>query len=334
MKSLPAWFFPAARTGFAAALVYYLASSGLIRWSALRGMAAAWPWIAAALLALAADVLVTAGRLSFLLTPRGFHLPLAASVRLALMATFFNFCLPGGAGGDAVRMYYACAGNPGRRVELGTILVVDRLIGMLGLLIVQLAVAPWFLPTIQNRPALRILLAAALGGTLATLAGLLVAWSGLMRSAAATWVFQKSAVGHYAGIVLETVRSYRRHRSRMLGALALAVVAHLLAFAALLLISRAADARAFGWEVAMVIPFGFLANMLPLTPGGLGVGEAAMDSLFRLVGRTGGAEALLGWRLLMFLLGLAGLVFYVRGRQRFVHQAESGLSADWATVKS
>ena len=32
----------------------------------------------------------------------------------------------------------------------------------------------------------------------------------------------------------------------------------------------------------LLIPIGFLANSLPVTPGGLGVGEAAMESLFRM----------------------------------------------------
>ena len=34
-------------------------------------------------------------------------------------------------------------------------------------------------------------------------------------------------------------------------------------------------------------------------------------------GLTGGAEALLGWRLLTILTGLVGLVFYLQGRKRF-----------------
>jgi uncharacterized membrane protein YbhN (UPF0104 family) len=77
----------------------------------------------------------------------------------------------------------------------------------------------------------------------------------------------------------------------------------------------------------VLIPMGFLANTLPLTPGGLGVGEAALNRLFSLAGFTGGAEALLGWRMLMLLIGLLGLGFYLRGSARFVHGEPSGTSA-------
>jgi uncharacterized membrane protein YbhN (UPF0104 family) len=155
-----------------------------------------------------------------------------------------------------------------------------------------------------------------------------------MLSPAVKWMLAKVPLGRYAGIVLETIHSYRNHRTRLLGALALALAAHLCAFSALLLVARVADARVFGWEMAAIVPFGFLANMLPLTPGGLGVGEAAMDTLFHMVGRDGGAEAILGWRLLMFVLGLAGLVFYIRGRRRFVHQATPLPSSELLAVKS
>ncbi len=39
------------------------------------------------------------------------------------------------------------------------------------------------------------------------------------------------------------------------------------------------------------------------------------------MGLSGGAEVLLGWRLLTVLIGLVGLGFYLRGGRRFVHLA-------------
>ena len=60
---------------------------------------------------------------------------------------------------------------------------------------------------------------------------------------------------------------------------------------------------------------------MPLTPGGLGVGEAVFDHLFALAGLAGGAETMLGWRVLMVGVSLLGLVFYLQGDRRFVHHA-------------
>ena len=62
----------------------------------------------------------------------------------------------------------------------------------------------------------------------------------------------------------------------------------------------------------------------PITPGGLGVGEVAFGKLFALAGFTGGVEALLGWRVLMALIGLVGLAFHLQGRQEFMSSVGRG----------
>ena len=76
------------------------------------------------------------------------------------------------------------------------------------------------------------------------------------------------------------------------------------------------------WQASLLIPLGFLVNTIPLSPGGLGVGEAAFNALFSLVGLNGGADTLLGWRLLTIVLSLPGLPVYLQGRGRFVTSGE------------
>jgi hypothetical protein len=46
-----------------------------------------------------------------------------------------------------------------------------------------------------------------------------------------------------------------------------------------------------------------------------------MDRLFNLAGLTGGAAALIGWRILLLLPAAAGLFLYVQGRADFVADA-------------
>jgi uncharacterized membrane protein YbhN (UPF0104 family) len=80
------------------------------------------------------------------------------------------------------------------------------------------------------------------------------------------------------------------------------------------MILLANGAASMSWQTALLTPFGLLANALPLTPGGLGVGEAAFETLFLSVGVRGGAEAILSWRLLTTVLDLFGGVFLLMGR--------------------
>ncbi len=85
-----------------------------------------------------------------------------------------------------------------------------------------------------------------------------------------------------------------------------------------LLIAQVTNPAGASRLMALLIPLGFAANGLPLTPGGLGVGEAAFDTLFQLAGFTGGAVALLGWRMLMLLLSLPGLILYLFAKKHAI----------------
>jgi uncharacterized protein (TIRG00374 family) len=303
-------------------LLVYLVVSGLINWSALSGLLAAWPITLAALLILLLNVGVTAWRLSLLLRPRGLHLSLSASVRLTLMGIFFNACMPGATGGDVIRIYYATMGNHGRRTEVVTILLLDRAAGIFALMLWPLLVAPLFPQLIGSLPILRALLWAAAAASAAIVVGMLLGSANPVRqSLFLSWTFQKLPLGSYAERAFDTVIAYRHNMATLLAAIGISVVAHTLTIGATLLAAQATNPTGITWQMSILIPLGFLANALPVTPGGLGVGEAAFDRLFSLAGLTGGAEALLGWRVLMIVIGLLGLIFYLQGRTRLIHKS-------------
>ena len=62
---------------------------------------------------------------------------------------------------------------------------------------------------------------------------------------------------------------------------------------------------------------GMLANSLPITPGGLGIGEAAFEGIFLLGGYAGGAQLILAWRIGMLPLCLLGSLLYMFGVKNF-----------------
>jgi hypothetical protein len=73
---------------------------------------------------------------------------------------------------------------------------------------------------------------------------------------------------------------------------------------------------------------GLVANALPITPGGLGVGEAAFEGLFRTVGYAGGAQMILAWRAGMLALCCVGCVFYIAGNRKQRHPlSEAGIAS-------
>jgi hypothetical protein len=319
---MPKWrkiLFGGVRVGIGIGLVAYLGASGAIEWKALGRLLSSWRLMALALPALLLDALLIAWRLDVLLTPRGFRIPLWPAFRLTMIGIFFNSCLPGATGGDLVKMYYAAEGHPGRRTEVATIILLDRATGMFALMLMPLLIAPLFPELTAASAGVRAVLWLA-GGlcALMVLGTLLCWWEPFVQSRLVQAFIRLPKLGKHLGMVFETVHSYRTAPVAIAAAVGISLVAHVTAVAVAMISSLAAHPEEFTWQISVLIPLGFTANALPFTPGGLGVGEAAFNKMFALAGLSGGAEALLGWRLLTILVGLLGLVFYIHGRKRFL----------------
>lgn len=235
-------------------------------------------------------------------------------MKLTLISFFFATFLPGAAGGDLAKMYYAARENSGRRAEIITTLLFDRAIGLFSLVLLPVLLAPAFLPFLRTTPAVRsLVLASAVlsAGMLGAFLLCLYGQSLVIRLAQGPLAFLHWR--NAATRVLATVGAYRRSPRMLLAALALAIGANLFLVAVTALAVFALNPANLTPRLCLLIPVGHLVNSLPLTPGGLGVGEAAFNALFELGGIHGGAEALLCWRVWTVLVGLLGLVFYLRG---------------------
>jgi uncharacterized membrane protein YbhN (UPF0104 family) len=119
--------------------------------------------------------------------------------------------------------------------------------------------------------------------------------------------------------VLEALSRYGKVPGILFWALALSLLANLALIAVTAMALYAVSPDSFSLKFCLVAPIGHLVNSLPLTPGGIGVGEAAFNSLFALAGINGGAQALLCLRIWTLLVGSLGLVNYFFGMGRIVH---------------
>jgi hypothetical protein len=260
-------------------------------------------------------------RLCWLFRPQGLRLSLASSLALNLVSSFFATFLPGAAGGDLAKLYYAAKENKGRRAEIVTTIAFDRVVGMFSLLLLPLLFAPFFLPLIRGVRALQVLLVIAallVAGMLAIFLFCLFGASWISRLTGRLSHWMPAAPRQLPERVVAAIAAYRGKAGILFAALATSLVCNLTLIATTALAIFLFAPQSLALKMCLVIPMGDVANSLPLTPGGLGVGETAFSALFNIAGLQGGAEALLCWRIWRAMVGLAGLAIYLKGMRRSV----------------
>jgi uncharacterized membrane protein YbhN (UPF0104 family) len=147
-------------------------------------------------------------------------------------------------------------------------------------------------------------------------------WSGVTLALVLLWLFpwkrllDRLAPPTWIEAWSHSCRFYAESPRALAGCLALSIVSSALTAA-----SFAAANHVFGGEVTyatslLVGPSIVLANCLPITPGGVGVAEAASSELFLRFGTTDGAEMMLAIRLAMALISLPALLALLGGRRR------------------
>lgn len=326
----PKIFWLVVRLAIAAALLAYLAKSGYISPRALSRPFTAWPIALVAITLILIDIAMMAQRLIWIFRPIGLTVSFSKSFQLAMVSFFFAIFLPGATGGDLSRLYYVAKDHKTRRSEIIIVSLFERGIGMLSLLLMPLLFAPFFARDIAATPALRDLLVISAVLSIIFIAGFFAcAYFQPLMERIAHAIFGILPWKEWYGEVIRTVGGYRTSLGAVGAALAISLVANSLTVVAMILAVLALDPSAVNLKMSLVIPLGFVANTLPVTPGGLGVGEAAFNSLFAVAGLRGGAEALICYRVWAAIVRLLGVIFYLRGIERFFsHQAaNSGESA-------
>jgi uncharacterized protein (TIRG00374 family) len=313
-------FLAVLRLAIGATILIYLVESGRVDLHSLTRVFRAWPLTLLGMAVLLVDIVFMSIRVSLLFHAQRLSLSLWKAIQLTLIGFFFSTFLPGAAGGDLAKLYYATRENEGRRAEVATVLLFDRIIGLLSLVLIPFLFAPFFRHLLGHAPTLRriLWLDAILGlGMCASMA--LVMFSETFRAALSKLLGRWRGLQNIAARMLQAMAAYGRARGILLGALALSFLANLALVGLTALGLYTVNPTQLSWKLCLVAPVGHLVNSVPLTPGGIGVGETAFNALFSLTGMSGGADTLLCLRIWSLLVGALGLLNYIFGMGRIVH---------------
>ncbi len=282
------------------------------------------------------------------------------AIRLGFIGIFFNSVVPGLTGGDAIKAIYVVRENPTRRADAFVSVIVDRVIGIASLALISAVVIPFDFATYRDVAIViyGFLGAAAIGAACVLSRRIKAKIKALLpRSEKPGGKFAQK-IGKALSSVDRAVSIYRERLPLVAVAVVISVVVHMCiivgvsalgtgiaegGLAALDNPTSVASAEDQPQLVASLttlsdlglqsycslLPIIFMIQALPISPGGLGVGEKAFEHFFGTVGVLPQHAVAISftYRITAMLISLIGGVFLLMDRKRVMedmHTASAG----------
>lgn len=317
---------PARRRGLLVLLLKVGASAALLTilfsrvdlarlWGIARTASAAW--LATALVLYLVMILVSAWRWGLLLAAQNVQLPFRRLTSSFLVATFFNNFLPSNIGGDVIRVADT-APAAGSKTLATTVVLIDRAIGLLGLVLVAALGATATTRIAQTASPVGALLL-WIGFALATLiaAPVLLVPHWVARVLQPLRTFHPEWVDERLGRFTSALSRFREAPAVIGACFAGAILVQGVLVAFYLAIAHSMRIPVSFTELAVVVPISFVVQMLPVSMNGFGVREATFGFYFSRLGLPLESALLVSFTgaALMMLFSLSGAVAYI-GRRR------------------
>jgi uncharacterized membrane protein YbhN (UPF0104 family) len=231
---------------------------------------------------------------------------------LQMIGLFFNSLIPGGTSGDLIKGYYLFKEFDAKEKSLAlTSIAMDRFIGLYGLLCVAMAMTWANFGLWKNSPILRL--------NSLFYAGVFLIFTGAIAFFFSPWSgkflqhpnLHRAPGGRFLRSLCDSLMVYRRRPYGLLLPLALGGFVD----CGLILLYYFC-ARSLGLQLPLavhgfVVPTLIMINGLPISPSGVGVGEAAGEMIYRTLGvAQGGSEVLALVHICILATSLLGAPFY------------------------
>jgi glycosyltransferase 2 family protein len=244
----------------------------------------------------------------FLLLTQGIRMSLFEAFRLSYIGIFFNNVIPGLTGGDLVKAVYVARRVPEARARAVTTIFVDRVLGLLALMVLGsvAALAGIGNPVFRNAALLLICLLAA---------GAVISAPILSKKVRRTLRLER-VLGAlpFQNLLREVDAAIQLYRTRA------GVVSSIFLFSMFGQVFGLIDAwfmaRALGIDlsflhVVIILPVIQVFCVVPISPGAWGVGEGLYVYFFRFIniGASGAVGISIGCRLIYTVQSLLGGLF-------------------------
>lgn len=253
-----------------------------------------WELVAMAIGLLVAESFNLTARWRLLLDAVGVRLPFSRVYRMVAGSIVANLVMPGANGGDALKIALVATATPDRAKAIATLLL-DRIIGLCGLLLIGALAGAISWGTAPEGVRTMTLVAGGLGGL--GLLGLMWLQSRWSLPSAPRGTRLPEGLDRLVTQLGEGRSALRGRPAAVPLALLLAACGQMFNIGAFYLMTRAfrIDEGTLA-SFFVLVPFAFLSTAVPLPLGALGVAEGFSNQLFSWCGITGGGLGMLGFR--------------------------------------
>ena len=300
----------------AVGIVWYMISSGRLNIKAVYEARSNYGLIILSFFILFTAVLVTFYRWKLLLKGQNIILSNYDVTSLGFIGLFFASVLPGAVSGDIIKSVYIAKKVKDKKTSSVLTVLLDRIIGVTALIMICTLGLLMNIKVVLGNPALR-----SLGiTTVIILIGLLfMTFVGLSRRVNRNKLFNKLMsklpFSEAFNRVYMAFHAYRDNHKYLTYALLISFVNHAMNITAFYLITKALGFSVLNiYSYFFIVPLGMITMAVPITPAGIGVGQAAFLKLFEWslgTKTTIGADAVTIWQVLAIAISLVGSYFYV-----------------------
>lgn len=239
-------------------------------WAALRS--AKVPWLLAGFACYGVVEVLAAFRWHLLLRVQDIHLPRWRIGALFMMGIFFNTFMPGGTGGDVLKIYYLLKEVPTRKEGGLLSVLMDRIIGLLGLIVVSSVIIAlqyrWLATTPVTRHLTWVLLLILAGSIGAIAFSFLVSGFRLAHRLPDRMPLRDKLIDASAAY-----HAYAHRWRSSLAALCTSFALHLASFSVSICVAHALAMNLSAGAILTVMPIILTISALPISVGGTGVRE-------------------------------------------------------------
>lgn len=252
---------------------------------------------------------VAAYRWSLIMSALKFKHPFSFYFKSYFKGSLFNQVLPTSIGGDAYRIAEVSA-NGGLMKEAFYGIFIDRIVGLLGLLLINL-VANILLPNLLPEKifmSINIIIMMALFGFFVLMA--------IHKFS----IFDRYKITRLFYQLSERFRFIYKTPKRISQQLGLSVIIHLLSMIAIFGIGHSVGINEPLTIYLVIIPPAILLTILPISFAGWGIREGAMIALFMLIGIDQNLVLAMSliYGIILIISALPGLVFYLTSKHKYL----------------